>query len=92
MTLHTAAIDASSKQTMTARLKTDGLTITRINADPATNAMGVSTNILGAVTPSSWAATDENGRISLMAVSEVDGVTPVALQCDSSGNLLIKHI
>lgn len=87
-----AAIDVNSKQSITARLKTDALTVTRLIADPVTHALGTTTTTSGAVTPSSWAATDDNGRMSWFAVSQNDTKQLVALQCDSSGNLLIKMI
>ena len=87
-----AALDGSGRQSTFALLKTDGITLTRLTADPTTAALGTTGNTSGAVTPLGFAATDENGRISMVAVSENDNVTPVALQCDSSGNLLIKHI
>lgn len=86
------AIDTSSRSTMTARLKTDGITVTRLIANASTGALSVSTTTTGGVAPSQFAATDENERPTLFAVSENDGVTPVALQCDSSGALLIKQI
>lgn len=87
-----AAIDTNSKQTATARLKTDGITITRLTANATTGALGTTTVTSGAVTPATFAAHDENGRTSLFAVSEDDPAVLVALQCDSSGNLLIKHV
>ncbi len=87
-----AAIDSNSKQTITARLKTDGITIVRITADPTTHAMGVTETTTGGVVPKNFAATDSSGRTSLFAVSENDPTQLVALQCDSNGNLLIKMI
>lgn len=87
-----AAISQNSQQTVTARLKTDGLSIVRLVAVPANGALSVTTNTSGAVTPSNFAATDENGRTSWFAVSENDPTQLVALQCDSNGVLLIKEI
>lgn len=87
-----AAIDTSGKQTATARLKTDGVTVTRLTADAATGGLNVSGDTSGAVTPKSFAATDGSGRTSMFAVSEDDSTQLVALQCDSDGNLLIKLI
>lgn len=85
-----SAIDQNSKQTITARLKTDGLTITRLKSNAGV--LQITTTTTGAVTPTNWSATDDNGRTSLFAVSENDPTVLVALQCDSSGNLLVKHI
>lgn len=87
-----AALDQSGKQTTTARLKTDGLTRIRLTANPTTGILDVSTDTSGAVVPSSFAATDDNGRVSMFAVSENDQTQLVALQCDSTGALLIKEI
>lgn len=87
----TAALDRNSKQTATARLKTDGITIIRLKGD-SSGILQTTTTTSGAVTPSTFAATDDNGRMSLFAVSENNSKVLVALQCDSSGNLLIKMI
>ena len=87
-----AAIDVNSKQTITARLKTDGVTVVRLTADPSTQALDTTTNTTGAVSPASFAATDGNGRSTWFAVSENDSTQLVALQCDASGNLLVKLI
>lgn len=87
-----AALDQSSKQTITARLKTDGITVIRITADPSTHAMSTTNTTSGAVSPKHSAATDENGRTTWFAVSENDSTQLVALQCDSAGNLLVKVI
>lgn len=87
-----AAIDVNSRQTATARLKTANTTIVRLTCNPTTGALDTTTVTLGAQTPLSWEATDENGRTTLMAVSENDSNQLVALQCDASGYLLIKII
>lgn len=87
-----AAIDTNSKQTITARLNTDGVSTTRITADPNTGAMDVNTITAGSVTPVSYSATDENGRTTMFAVSEYNSTQLVALQCDSTGALLVKMI
>lgn len=87
-----AALDQNTKQTSTARLKTDGITPTRLTADPNTGVLNVTTSTVGAVVPKNYAATDENGRTTMFAVSESDPTQLVALQCDSNGYLLIKQI
>jgi hypothetical protein len=87
-----AALDTSSRQTITARLNTDGITVTRITANHSTGAVDVTTVTTGSVTPTNFAGTDENGRTTLFAVSENDPTQLVALQCDSTGALLIKMI
>ncbi len=87
-----AAIDASGRQTMTARLKTDALTITRLTADASKGSLMVTTNTSGAVTPSTFAATDVNNRKTIFAVSQNDPTVLVALQCASDGSLLVKQV
>ncbi len=86
-----AFLDANTRQTATARLETDGVTVTRLMADNS-GVLQTTTVTAGAVTPTTFAATDDNGRTSWFAVSENDPTVLVALQCDSSGNLLIKEI
>lgn len=87
-----AAIDSNSKQTITARLKTDGVTVIRLTADSVTNGLSITENTSGAVVPTTFAATDSNGRPTWFAVSEDDPTHLVALQCDASGALLVKMI
>lgn len=90
--MQTSAIDSNSRGSLTARLKTDALTITRLTADPTTGSLATTVNTAGAVNPKTFAATDDNYRPTIFAVSESDGVTLVALQCDSTGALLVKSI
>ena len=85
-----AAIDSNSKQTITARLNTDGITPTRIRANPSTHAMSVVNGTTGTAPANNWSATDENGRTTMFAVSSSDPTVLVALQCDSTGHLFIK--
>lgn len=86
------AIDVNSRSTITALLKTDASTIERLTANSATGALTTTINTSGAVTPKHYAETDDNDRPTIFAVSEDDRVTPIALQCDSTGALLIKVI
>lgn len=90
--MSTAAIDRNSKSTMTARLNTDGITITRVTSDPSNGALKIQANTAGSVAPSSRSALDANERPTLLAVSENDPTVLVALQCDSTGALLIKEV
>ncbi len=87
-----AAIDTNSKQTVTARLKTDGVTLLRLTADPATGTLSTTTTTSGSVAPTTFAGTDDNGRTSWFAVSSSDSTQLVALQCDSTGALLVKLV
>lgn len=84
-----AALDVNSKQTITARLNTDGITPVRVKAD-TNGALRVVNGTVGTAVPDAWAATDDNGRPTMFVVSSADNKTPVALQADSNGNLLIK--
>lgn len=86
-----SAIDVNSKATVSALLKTDARTIIRLVATSG-GTLFTTTNISGAITPRYFASTDENSRPTLFAVSENDGETPVTLQCDTTGALLIKFI
>lgn len=87
-----AAIDANSKQTITARLKTDNTVVTRLTAEPTTQALSTTLITAGAESPTDFSGTDDNGRTTWFAVSEDDPTQLVALQCDSTGALLIKIV
>lgn len=87
-----AALDTNSKQTALARLNTDGISLVRLEANPTLDSLQVNANTSGSVVPTSFAATDDNGRTSWFAVSENNPKQLVALQCDSTGALLIKII
>lgn len=84
-----ASIDENTNATMTARLNTDGLTITRVEANATTHGLEIDDNTTGSDNGGTFAATDSNGRPTLFAVSEVDGMTLVALYVNSSGKLLV---
>lgn len=88
--MSTAAIDANGRQTFTGRLNTDGVTPTRVKADPSTHAMSVEDSATGTDQGGSNAATDANDRPTFIAVSSADGKSPLALYVNSSGQLLIK--
>lgn len=71
-------------------LNTDGSTIVPIQANPTTHAINVSDGTTGTDHGPSDAIKDGNYVPVLMAVSSVDGKTPVVIYADSSGNLLIQ--
>lgn len=85
-----ASLDENGVSTMTAALDSDGSTIVRIEADPTSHAVMVDDNTTGSDNGPTNALIDGNDRKTLMAVSYLDGVTPVPLYADSSGNLLIQ--
>lgn len=85
-----AAIDSNSKATITGRLNTDGVTITRVRASPSTHAMEVDNqHNVGTDQGGTFAATDDNDRPALFAVSSAGDNALVSLYVSASGNLLI---
>lgn len=88
--MSTAAIDASSKPSLTGRLDSNGLTVTRIRVDSSTHRMKIDDHNTGSDNGGTFAATDENSRPTAFAVSNADGVSPIALYVNSSGQLLIN--
>ena len=83
-----SAIDVNSRDTITARLNTDGVTIVRIEVDPSTHRMQTNDNTTGTDMGGMYAAFDENGRPTLFAESSAGDGTLVALYANSSGELL----
>lgn len=70
-------------------LNTDGVTPTSVVASPTLHTMAISDGTTGSDNGTVNAKRDANQVTDLMALS-TDGVTPVALYVDSSGNLLTK--
>lgn len=89
MATQNSSIDENSQATITARLNTNGVDIVRVQVDASTHALSVDDASTGSDNGGTFAATDSNGRPTMFAVSESDGVTLVALYADSSGKLLI---
>ena len=85
-----AAHDDNRVVSMLGVLNTDGASPTRIKSDPTTHEILVSDGTTGSDLGADNAARDNSGVPVLMAVSSVDGVTPVPLYVNSSGQLLIK--
>lgn len=81
--------DQNSVNTMFGVLNTDGVTITPIKANDTAHALKTSDGTSGSDHGTTNAKRDENRVPALMATS-TDGVTPIALYVDSSGNLLTK--
>lgn len=84
-----AKIDENGQQTATAYLDTDGVTITRIYADPTTHGLAVHDASTGSDNGGNVNTLDENFRPILFAESSAGDGELVALYVDSSGNLLI---
>lgn len=73
-------------------LQNDGSTITRLLANPTTHGLKVSDGTGGSDAGNNQnnAERDDNSIPTFLAVSSTDGVTPVNVYCDSSGNLLVQ--
>jgi len=81
--------DENSVPTLIAALNTDGITPTRVFANPSTHSLKVNDGTTGSDHGVANAVRDQNNVPVLLAVSSADGVTPVEVYVDSSGNLLI---
>ncbi len=84
-----ASIDQNFVPTMLGLLNTDGQTITLIQVTPDHNLKVDDASTGSDLTPQTYALRDENNNPVLMAVSSVDGVTPVELYVNSDGELLV---
>lgn len=87
-----ASRDQNYNPTLTAVLNSDGSTVVRVLANPATFSLKASNGTTGSNLGPTNAKRDENFVPVLMAVSSADGVTPVAVYADSSGNLLVNSV
>lgn len=85
-----SAIDSNSNPTMTALLNTNGSTITRVKVNASNHRLKVSDGTTGSDNGGNHGFFDDNQRTTLFVVSNADGVSPLSLYADSSGNLLIK--
>lgn len=83
-----AGRDQNSTPSLIAALNTDGVTIIQVQADPSTHHLQTDDNTTGSDHGTVNALVDESGIRSLMAVSSVDGHTPVTVYVTSSGQLL----
>ncbi len=82
--------DQNSVPTIIAGLETNGSTIVRVTADPATHALSVDDGTGGTDHGPTNDLRDENSVRAFMAVSSDDGVTPVVVYATSDGKLLIN--
>ena len=85
-----AAKDSNKVSTMTGVLNTNGTTVSRIKIDPTTHVLDTADDTTGSDFGADLAARDANGVPVLMAVSNVDGITPVPVYVDSDGKLLVQ--
>lgn len=87
-----AARDQNYVPTLIAVLDSDGQSIVKVKADPATNKLQVADAETGSDFGPANALRDESYVPTLMAVSSVDGVTPVVVYADSDGKLLVDSV
>ena len=85
-----AKIDENGVRTLLGALSTDGTTIVPVLANPGRHTLKINNATGGTDHGPKNAPRDQNNQPVLMAVSSVDGVTPVVVYADSSGNLLIN--
>ncbi len=84
-----SSIDENGVRTLLGTLNTNGKTTIKIKVDPTSHSLEVDEGTSGSDNGPTNAPRDENSNPALMAVSSADGVTPVAVYSDSSGNLMI---
>lgn len=87
--MENASRDENSVPTLLAVDQSDGRTLVRVLADPATHALAIANGSTGDDYGPAQAPRDENSVPALIAVSSADGVTPVVVYADLDGNLLI---
>lgn len=84
-----ASRDQNNVATLLGTLNSDGRTIIPIKVSTTTHGIKTSDASTGSDNGPSIAPRDNNFIPALIAVSEVDGITPVVVYADSNGNLLI---
>lgn len=85
-----ASRDENNVPTILAVLQSDGATVTPVQVNPSNHGLSVDDNTTGTDQgPGARALRDGNFVTTLMGVSSVDGVTPVALYTTSDGKLYI---
>lgn len=71
--------------------KTDGSTVIPIRANPTVHGLCILKDLAGSDNGGNPDPRNENRKVAFFAVSAVDGVTPVAVYCDSvTGSLLVR--
>jgi len=82
--------DNNKIPTILATLNTSALTPTLVQVNPTNHRILVEDAVTGSDFGGNPAKRDNSGISVMMAVSSVDGVTPVPLYINSSGQLLIQ--
>lgn len=82
--------DENGVSTLLGVLDSDGETLVRVKVNTGSNnSLKVDDDFTGSDNGPAIAPRDENFVPALIAVSSVDGVTPVVVYADSNGHLLI---
>ena len=84
-----AAKDSNNVNAITGLLNTNGSTVQRAYADATSHSLSVQDATTGSDAGNDAAKHDSNNVPTWIAVSEVDGITPVPIFIDSSNQLLI---
>lgn len=88
---NTSPRDENRTATLRAALNTNGVTVVNVTAaDSTLHELNVSYGTTGTDFGVSTAQRDYDRVPVLLAVSSVDGVTPVEVYADSNGNLLVE--
>lgn len=95
-----ASKDDNGVSTLIAALDSDGATIVKIQGSPTNHGLEISDNSTGTDHGPIHALHDDNDVPTLLAVSSqtttvngvsyIQGITPVVIYADSSGNLLVQ--
>ncbi len=83
------ARDSNRIPCLLATLNTDGITVVPVSVN-TDNRLSVSDGTTGSDHPTINSQKDANRISAIWGVSSVDGVTPVAIYCTSSGAVLVK--
>lgn len=83
--------DGNGVSTLICALNSNGTTPTRVTASPSTHRLSISEGTSGNDYGITSAVRDGNDVPVWLAVSSVDGKTPVEIYSDSNGNLLIQN-
>lgn len=82
-------LDANRIAVLGGTLNTDGTTVTAIKVNPVNNGVKTEDNTTGSSFSVLTNQRDANRKTTIWGVSSADGITPVYIAVDSSGNLLI---
>ncbi len=82
-------LDANRQQMIAGTLDTDGQTVVPIYANPSTHAIKTASATTGSSFTSTTAQRDANRKTVIWGVSSADGITPIYIAVNSSGEVLI---